>query len=141
MKRTTPTLCALAAILLAPATAPGQDGIRKQPVHFAPGKSAATITGTIKGEQIVDYVLAASAGQQMNVTLKRSNGSLYFNVLPPASEQAIFDGSSSGSTWSGALIRDGEYSVRVYLMPNAARRDEKATYTLSIGVSGSKAEK
>ncbi|HSP96368.1 MAG TPA: DNA breaking-rejoining protein [Candidatus Dormibacteraeota bacterium] len=134
------TVSALAGILLAAATARA-DGIRKQPVHFAPGKSSATISGTITGDQIVDYVLDASAGQQMNVALKSSNGSMYFNVLPPGSEQAIFDGSPSGNTWSGALVRDGEYSVRVFPMRTAAHRDEKASYTLSIGVSGSKAER
>ena len=135
------TASALAAILLAALVARADDGIRTQPVHLAPGKSSTTIPGTITGDQIVDYVLAASAGQQMNVALKSSNGSIYFDVLPPGSEQAIFDGSSSGTAWSGALVRDGEYSVRVYRMRNAGRRDEKATYTLSIGVSGSKAEK
>ena len=142
MKPSTRTAGALAAILLAAVTTLAEDGIRKQPVHFVPGKSSTTIPGTITDDQTVDYVLAASAGQRMNVTLKSSNGSIHFNVLPPGSEQAIFDGSSSGTAWSGALVRDGEYSVRVYRMRNtAARRDEKATYTLSIGISGSKAEK
>jgi hypothetical protein len=132
---------AVAAVVLVAAVAQAEDAIRKQPVRFKPGTSAETIRNTLKGDETIDYVLAASAGQRMTVTLKSSNSSLYFNVLPPGSEEAIFIGSTSGNTWSGDLLKDGDYSVRVYLMRNAARRDEKATYALTIGVSGSKAEK
>jgi hypothetical protein len=32
-------------------------------------------------------------------------------------------------------VANGEYTIRVYLMRNAARRNESATYTLDIGVS------
>lgn len=76
----------------------------------------------------------------MSVTPKTSNASNYFNVLPPGSnDEAIFIGSTSGNEWTDSLPADGEYSIRVYLMRSAARRNEAADYTLTVGITGSAA--
>jgi len=69
--------------------------------------------------------------------MKTDNTSSYFNVLPPKSDAAISNGSMLGNDWTGTLPVDGEYTIRVYMMRNAARRDEKATYTVSVGITGS----
>jgi hypothetical protein len=114
--------------------------IRQERVHFATGASSATVTGSIKGDASVDYLLSAAAGQTMTVTLKTSNLSSYFNALPPGSETAIFVGSTSGNEWTGPLPTTGDYTVRVYLMRNAARRAEKAKYTISFAVTGAPAD-
>ena len=127
----------LSALMLV--TAPvvsAEGGIREQQVQFKKGESGTTIKGSIKGDQTVDYKLRASAGQTMVVKFKPSNASAYFNVLPPGSDEAIFIGSTSGNDFSGNLAASGEYTIRVYLMRNAARRNESAKYTLDIGVSG-----
>src|SRR5512137_579749 len=125
---------ALAAGSRALAAAP----IESRPVHFAKGASSATVKGTIKGDQTIDYKVRAKAGQAMSVKLVTRNGANYFNVLPPGSNDvAIFVGSTSGNEWSGALPSDGEYTVRVYLMRSAARRNESAAYTLTVAVTGS----
>lgn len=119
-----------------PALAAG--GIQSKPVHFAKGASSATLKGTLKGYQIVDYKLGARAGQTMSVSLTTTNGAQYFNVLPPGSQDtAIFVGSTSGDEWTGTLEADGSYTVRLYLMRSAARRNESASYTLTVGVTGS----
>ena len=111
--------------------------IETRPIQFAKGASSATVKGTIKGDQTVDYTVRARAGQTMSVKLVTRNGANYFNVLPPGSDDvAIFVGSSDGNQWSGALPADGEYKVRVYLMRSAARRNESASYTLTVGVTG-----
>jgi hypothetical protein len=111
--------------------------IEPRPVQFAKGASSATLKGSIKGDQTIDYKLSAKSGQTMSVKLKTSNLSNYFNVLPPDSKDvAIFVGSSGGSEWAGSLPTDGEYTVRVYLMRNAARRNEAANYTLTVGIAG-----
>ena len=74
----------------------------------------------------------------MNVTLKSNNLSNYFNVLPPGSNDvAMFVGSTGGNNWTGTLPADGDYKIRVYLMRNAARRNETANYTLTIGITNS----
>jgi hypothetical protein len=36
----------------------------------------------------------------------------------------------------GALPVDGDYTIRVYLMPNAARRKETATFALTVAIRG-----
>jgi hypothetical protein len=95
------------------------------------------VKGTIQGDQTVDYKLRARAGQTMSVKLVTRNGANYFNVLPPGSNDvAIFVGSTDGNEWTGTLPSDGEYTLRVYLMRSAARRNEAAPYTLTVGVTG-----
>ncbi|TXH92193.1 MAG: hypothetical protein E6Q72_09735 [Pseudomonas sp.] len=132
------TLFAMLAVglaFLAPMTV--MAGIQTQPIQFAKSKSSATIKGSLKGEQTIDYTLRAKAGQTMSVKLATSKGANYFNVLPPGSnDEALFVGSSGGNEWTGALPADGEYKVRLYLMRSAARRNETANYTLTVGIAG-----
>lgn len=123
-----------------PACAWAATSIESVPVHFPKGASSASLDGTIKGDQIVDYRLRARAGQTMTVRMKTGHGANYFNVLPPGSrDEAIFIGSTQGTEWTGQLAADGEYTVRVYLMRSAARRNETARYTLTMGVTGTTA--
>jgi hypothetical protein len=126
------------ALLLGGAPAWAETAIRSQAVQFKKGASSATVKGTLKGDHTIDYKLRARAGQTMSVKLATSNGANYFNVLPPGSQgEAIFVGSTDGNEWSGTLAADGEYTIRVYLMRSAARRNESAAYTLTVGVTGS----
>jgi hypothetical protein len=116
------------------------DSIETRPVRFAKGASSATVKGSLKGYQTIDYTLRAKAGQTMSVKLQTSNGAHYFNVLPPGSNDvAIFIGSTGGNEWTGPLPADGEYKIRLYLMRSAARRKEAANYTLTVGITGSAA--
>lgn len=126
------------AVLASPSSA--SPPIQTMPVHFKKGESTATIKGTLKGDQIVDYKLRARVGQTMSVDFKTSNDGAYFNVLPPGSNDvAIFVGQTSGNQWTGTLPADGEYTLRTYLVRSAARRRETATYTLTVGIAGSAA--
>ena len=113
-----------------------KDEIRTERVQFKKGADGATIKNTIKGYESVDYLLGAKAGQTMRVTLKTNNGANYFNVLPPGSNAAIAIGANLGNEWTGTLPVDGDYTVRIYLMRSAARRNETANYTLSVGITG-----
>jgi hypothetical protein len=124
------------SLLLGAAVASAEVDIRKEEIHFKKGTSAATLEGKIKGYQTVDYQLRARQGQSITVDFKPSNLSAYFNVLPPGSETALFIGSTSGNHYAGELPADGLYTIRVYLMRSAARRNETATYTLDVGVKG-----
>jgi hypothetical protein len=111
------------------------DGIRETAVQFAKGKSTATLKGKIKGDESVDYRLGAAAGQTMTVTLKPSNRSTYFNVMASGEDSAIFIGSSEGNKFSGKLPKSGDYVVRVYLMRNAARRNETSSYSIEFKIA------
>jgi hypothetical protein len=114
-------------------TAAVADNIQTKRVQFKEGANSATVESTIKGYQSIDYVLRANKGQAMNVSMATDNSSNYFNIIPPEeSDVAIFVGSMSGNQYEGILPKSGDYTVRVYLMRNAARRDEVANYRLEM---------
>ena len=135
-------LIVIAAVLMVMLTAvsiaaTADSDARTERVHFAKGNTSTVIKGQIKGYRYVDYQIRAGAGQTLSVEIQASNGANYFNILPPGSRDvAMFVGSSSGNSFSGVLPTDGDYAIRVYLMRSAARRNEVANFTLSIGVSG-----
>jgi len=109
---------------------------RQERVTFAKGAMSATIKGQVKGGADVDYLVRAAAGQTITVSLKVSNRSNYFNVLPPGSADAAMYVGQTGEAYTGMLPADGDYKVRVYLMRNAARRNEVSDFTLTITVTG-----
>lgn len=125
-------LCAGLALLLPAAPALAADEIRV--VQVRPGTS--TLKGRLRGRETLDYRLRAATGQDLMVSLRTSNRSAYFNVLPPGGGEALFVGSTSGDRYRGVMPRDGEVTVRVYLMRNAARRNEQAGFTLSLKLDG-----
>ena len=126
----------IVALALTASTTQAADPIRKESVQFRKGASEATIKGRIKGDTTIDYRVRAGAGQTLTVALQGSNPQNYFNVLPPDSaDVAMFVGQDGGG-YKGVLPADGDYTVRVYLMRPAARRNESSDYTLTIGVTG-----
>jgi hypothetical protein len=126
-----------ALIAFATSTAFAGDDIRTERVQFKPGTSSATIKGKIKGYETVDYVLEASKGQQMNVSMATNNGANYFNILAPGeNDVAMFIGSTSGKQFEGTLPKSGDYKIRVYMMRSAARRNEVANYRLEMIITG-----
>lgn len=113
------------------------DDIRTERVQFAKGASSATVQGTIKGYETVDYLLHASQGQSMNVSMATKNSATYFNILAPGqTEIAFFNGSVSENQYEGQLPATGDYRIRVYMMRSAARHGEVASYRLEMIVSG-----
>jgi hypothetical protein len=126
-----------AGLMLTVQPVASQNPIQTRAVQFKKGESGTTIKGSLKGDQTIDYTLAAGAGQAMRIKFTPSNASAYFNLLPPGSEgEAIHIGSSVGNEFHGELKTGGTYTIRVYLMRNAARRNENTNYTLDIGISG-----
>jgi hypothetical protein len=108
------------------------DEIRTVPVSFAKGRTSAVVKGKVKGYDTVDYTLAASAGQKLDVALKSANRSMHFNVLAPGEDLALFVGPTSGHHFAGTLHASGDYVVRAYLMSDAARRNETAAYSITF---------
>jgi hypothetical protein len=114
------------------------DDIRTERVHFKKGANSAVVEGSIKGYETVDYVLGARAGQHMNVSLATKHGATYFNILAPGeNEVAMFNATVSQNHYEGELPANGDYKIRVYMMRSAARRNEAASYTLTVGITGS----
>ena len=126
----------LLAISLQAGSGVAQTAIERQRVVFPAGANSSLIKGQLKGDQTVDYILGAGAGQTMTVELKGSNLQNYFNVIAAGTDTALFIGSSSGNSFRGLLPSDGDVRVRVYLMRPAARRQESSSYSLHIGIGG-----
>lgn len=123
---------ALFAVALGAGAVVARD-IRTERVRFEKGASSATVEASIKGYESVDYVLRASKGQAMNVSMATDNNANYFNIIAPSeTDVALFIGSNSGNQYEGVLPESGDYKIRVYLMRSAARRDEIANYRLEM---------
>ena len=128
MKRT-----ALIAALLCFTALPALAQERTETVKFAPGASSKTISGKIKGYDGVSYILGANAGQVMQVLFKPGNRSCYMNVYRPGEDAAVFR--AQGNEYSANLEKSGDYRVQVFLMRNAARRNETCAYKISFEIS------
>lgn len=110
------------------------DDTRREVVHFAPGSSGSTIKSSVKGYQTVQYSLSVTAGQKMSVQLDSKNSSLYFNVTAPGADAAMYNSSIDGNGTTITIPSSGKYLIDVYLMRNAARRSESASYDLTLYV-------
>jgi len=138
MNRFRSFLIALVAIAAAAATsAPLVMADTNTTVRFRAGGDSASYSGRIFGDDTARYVLDARAGQNMQVSLSVDNPQAYFNILPPNSQTALFNGSVSGNSFSGKLPRTGRYVIEVYLTRAAARRNEEADFTLDIAIPAS----
>ncbi|KEX89406.1 hypothetical protein HA62_05355 [Pseudomonas putida] len=127
-------LALLAAMVYLPAQAASEVAPRVEHVVFKNGADSATFSDSIKGRLTAEYRLRAKAGQVLTVDLKPSNASAYFNITAKGEEYALFNGSIMGNHFLGPLPADGQYVVQVYLMRNAARRNEVANYSLSLNL-------
>lgn len=140
----------VAALLTwAPFVALAQDDMRTEQVRFAPGTSGTTIADSITGYESVLYSIGAEAGQQMKVRLEPSNLATYFNIYAPGAgpgDQALANSQLTGpmvpdlNIFDGALPVSGDYSVSVYMMRSAARRNEVSDYMLAISIEGETGE-
>ncbi|MFJ5257425.1 hypothetical protein ACIP8I_19760 [Pseudomonas sp. NPDC088414] len=126
---------ALASLVSLPAIAADALPPRVQQVTFKSEVGSVQFKQKIKGYQTAEYKLVAKAGQTLTVDFKSSNTSAYFNVAAPGADEALFNGSIMGDHFAAAVPADGEYTVQVYLMRNAARRQAVASYSLSLWLS------
>jgi hypothetical protein len=124
---------AMALILASPGTGQTQ---QTETVTATAAAAGTVIKGSIRGDDSIDYLVSAESGQRLSVDLSASNTSLYFNILPQGSDEAIFIGSTSGTVADIPVPATATYVIRVYLMRSAARQDERADYVLGIGLSG-----
>lgn len=127
--------CFLACLMLVPTPPSAQEGGRQREIQLRAGVMSATFAGTIKGYQHVDYQVSAKAGQTLSVEFEASNASAYFNIMQSGADEALFNGPMNGNHFKAALPTDGHYTIRVYIIRNAARRNEAAKYTLTVSVT------
>jgi hypothetical protein len=103
-------------------------------VNFAAGNDNAAVEAEVIGDGYKDYILGAAAGQTMGVSLI-TDGTAYFNILPPGSDgEAIYIGSIDGNDASVKLPAAGDYTIRVYLMGNDKDSGRTVPFTLSMTI-------
>lgn len=128
---------ALFFTLLSTTLSAAPDGRMVQTVSFSKEGKSATLIGRIKGYDYIDYLVPARAGQTLKVSLKGSHRANYFNLLPPnSSDVAMVSGEWSHNQANSLLPDDGIYTIRVFLIRAAARRNETSHFSLAVSIDG-----
>lgn len=105
----------------------------KQRVRFADGTSSTTMTGTVRGYAYRDYVISARPDQIVSVNLNSRNRFTVLTIFTP--DGSNLEGSSQRSEFTGELLEDGDYVIRVGMMRAEARRKNSiSNYSLRISV-------
>lgn len=130
------SVCAMFVAISVGATTTALAADRLETVRFKRGAISATLSGTIRGYDGVKYSVRAAAGQVISVLFSPSNRSCYMNVWTPGGNAATFNGSASGNEYTANLSVSGDYVIQVYLMRNAARRNETCRYKLTVEITG-----
>ena len=112
-------------------------GIERQKLRFQSGQSQTAVLGCVSARQTIDYIVNARRGQTMSIRFDPSSSAAYFNLLAPGGE-ALFVGQSQGNPgrFTARLGQSGDYAIRVYLVRSAARRGERASFRLTVSVTG-----
>lgn len=121
--------------LLVCGSAIAADPVRHQQVELTQGTALKKLSGKIKGNETVEYRIAVPTGGALSLKLKSANRSTNFNVSAERAEEAIFVGSRDGDRFMVTAPAGAVYKVSVYLMRNAARRQEKASYVIEAVAS------
>lgn len=132
------TLFALAALSLSLALVPANAQTTSD-VKFEAGNFGTMVNGTLIGDEYIDYRLSANAGQEMFVDLvvedSNGSGSVYFNILPPGSNDvAIYNSSINGNTTTVTLPKKGAYKIRVYHMGDDADSGKTSGFRIDLSI-------
>lgn len=111
------------------------DPVRQEKVELAQGAPVKKLNGKIKGYGTVVYSVTAPAGSTLSIKFNSANTSTYFNLGRDGADEALFVGSRDGNHYQAAVAAPGHYKVLVYLMRNAARKNQTASYVLEIGAT------
>ena len=104
----------------------------KARVRFARGATSAVVTATVRGYGYKDYVVRASAGQEMKVKVN-GGASTVFTIFQPGGEN--LDGATEMDEFHTTLPTSGDYVIRVMMVRSAARRPHSVSnYTLKISI-------
>jgi hypothetical protein len=132
--------CALVALLAIVSPVLAYDA---PPIHFAPGKSQATVSGGVVRAERNVYKLAARAGQLLSLKIVSLENNAVFTVYAPGttyekdsdgmvdvSGQVIAGNGDGITTWAGKLPKTGQYLVVV----GGTRGN--ADYKLTVSITG-----
>jgi len=101
-----------------------------QRISFAPGTSGATVGGRVQGSQFRDYLLGARAGQRLTTSITGTSPYLQMLVLAP-NGRTLYTGSAN---WSGVLPTNGDYRLRVRIVPEEQSSGASGEYSLTVTI-------
>ena len=126
-------LCALAFV----AEAQTFGHVFTQYVDFPKGYQGRTYIRTIKGLDVIDYLIRNVEEQQkFEITITSKDDVSCFDVYDPNGKNPRFTGSKDGGHFTGRFAQGGTVRVRVYLRYDAAGRGETSNYNLTIVPGG-----
>ena len=117
-------------------TVQAADKVSVVPVQFTKGAQSATVKGTFKGYDSINYTLVAKAGQTMTVSISGSSNA-NFNIFAPGAVPGQAEALGTGNVdeiWQGTLPASGKYTIQVYQMRASARRGEAVPHTLTVSI-------
>lgn len=130
-------LTIIAGIFLASAIGVfAQNGGKAEPLHikFAKGKTAATLSGTLKQNREMDYVFAAKKGQKVKARIVSTTpkGKFHgFKIVGAEGVDYLADYDSNYELEFDAP-QTGDYLIYVHFLPTDKVRSGKFTLALSV---------
>lgn len=117
------------SFLLVSENASAQTKVR---VRFAKGAVSAKLKGRVNGYKYIDYIVRAKSGQTMSVSLGSKNTACKFVIF--YSDMKNVEGAADVKEFTRNVDVDDNYVVRVLLPRSAARRKERAAFTLNVKI-------
>ncbi len=83
-------------------------------IKFKKGEISATVSGGIARGESYDYVVGASKGQFMTVTIMSVEDNAVFYIIDNSTYQYLYGATEEGTTrWEGVLPSKGDYKIVV----------------------------
>lgn len=121
----------LAAPTTAPTTVPTAAptaGPQARRIEFAPGATSAVVQGSLSAEGIDEYLLRASAGQWMVVTVWSLDNTIVLEIYGVSDGQPLVRSHMRQTSWQGTLPATQDYDIK------AVGTGVATSYTLQVTV-------
>jgi hypothetical protein len=129
-------VAAIAVLLFCLVNAFGQNGGKAEPnrIKFAKGKSAATVSGKIKGDVQAEYVFSAKKEQLIVVKIASvPKGKVAsFRILNPNEEAKFYTKYEENYEYAFPAPYTGDYVIWVTLQPETKVKAAKYNLTVTI---------
>jgi len=102
---------------------------RAERINFAPGATAATVTGIVTDPAHRSYVVRAQGGQMMKVSLTSAQPTTSFLVRGMSSGQTLKNFGDGGNQWSGLLPQTEDYLIEIVTLEFSS-----TSYSLTVEI-------
>ncbi|HEX8369939.1 MAG TPA: hypothetical protein VF604_15440 [Pyrinomonadaceae bacterium] len=129
-------LAAIVVLLFGGAGVFAQNGGKAEPnpITFAKGKSSATVSGKVKGDEQAEYVFSAKEGQiiQVKITSVPKGKAASFRILNPGEQATFYTKYEQNYQYAFSAPYTGDYVIWVSLPPETKVKSAKYNLTLTI---------